>query len=97
MHWLYLLFAFGALLVAITTAHTWLLALSLVAALVLFVAWAVMQYRHRVGDSNRDVLTMIDPAELRRMRELAEARRAAGADGQAGSPQPGDPGPPHSA
>lgn len=78
MHWLYLLLAFGALLLAITTAHAWLLALGLVAALVLFVAWALVQYRHRAGDSHRDVLTMIDPAELRRMRELAEARRAGG-------------------
>ncbi|KAF1686823.1 hypothetical protein B1992_05360 [Pseudoxanthomonas broegbernensis] len=84
MHWLYLLFALGALLLAITTTHAWLLALCLIAAAGLFVAWALALYQQRVGDSGRDALGMIDPTELRRMRELAEARRRA----DAGAAQP---------
>lgn len=39
MHWLYLLLALGALWLAITTPHAWLLLLALLAALALFVAW----------------------------------------------------------
>ncbi len=41
MHWLYLLLAVGALLLAISTVHGWLLLLSLVAALVLFLPGCV--------------------------------------------------------
>jgi hypothetical protein len=75
MHWLYLLLALGALLLAVTTVHGWLLVLSLLAAVVLFVAWIRGWYQERVGDSQRDESTMIDPLELRRLRELAEARK----------------------
>ena len=75
MHWLYLLLAFGALLLAITTVHGWLLGLSLLAAIALLVAWIRGWYLDRLGGRQQDETAMIDPAELRRLRELAEARK----------------------
>lgn len=75
MHWIYLLLALGALLLAVTTPHGWLLLLSLLAAAALFVAWIRGWYQERVGDGRRDESAMIDPLELRRLRELAEARK----------------------
>ncbi len=88
MHWLYLLLALGALVLAITTVHGWLLGLSLLAALALFVAWIRGWYLERVGDRQRDESAMIDPVELRRLRELAEARKREAAAGQARDPAP---------
>lgn len=93
MHWLFLLFAFGALVLAITTAKVWVLALSLLATFGLFGAWALFWYQARIGGSQRDETTMIDPLELRRLRELAEARRREAA-AAAGSAQAGNGAPP---
>lgn len=89
MHWLYLLLACGALLLAITTTHGWLLLLSLLAALALFAAWIRGWYLDRIGGAQQDEMAMIDPAELRRLRELAATRKREAA-GQA----PQDPAPP---
>jgi hypothetical protein len=89
MHWLYLLLACGALLLAITTTHGWLLLLSLLAALALFAAWIRGWYLDRIGGVQQDEMTMIDPAELRRLRELAAARKR-----EAANPAPQDPAPP---
>ncbi|KAF1691282.1 hypothetical protein [Pseudoxanthomonas koreensis] len=75
MHWLYLLLALGAMLLALTTVHGWLLVLSLLAAVALSVAWIRGWYQERIGDNQRDESAMIDPLELRRLRELAEARK----------------------
>ncbi len=90
MHWLYLLLAFGALLLAITTVHGWLLMLSLLAAAALFVAWIRGWYLERVGGRQQDELAIIDPVELRRLRELAEARKreAANPSSQDAAPPP---------
>lgn len=81
MHWLYLLLALGALTVALTTVHDALMLLSLLASVGLAFAWLRGWYLDRVGDSARDETAMIDPVELRRLRELAAARKreAAGA------------------
>lgn len=79
MHWLYLLLGLVALGVAIKTASSGVMALCLLVALVLFVLWLVGLYSARVAGRSRDVSAMIDPAELRRLREQAEARKAAGA------------------
>ena len=49
MHWFYLLLSFGALLLAITTVHGWLLLLSLLAALGFFLAWIRGWYLDRIG------------------------------------------------
>ena len=83
MHWLYLLLALAAMVVAIKTASTGLMALCLLVALVLLVLWLAGMYSARMAGRSRDVSAMIDPAELRRLREQAEARKAA-----AGNPEP---------
>jgi hypothetical protein len=88
MHWLYLLLALGALLLALSTVHGWLLLLSLLAALVLFVAWMRGWYLDRVGGNQRDEMAMIDPVELRRLRELAEARKREAAGAERPEPPP---------
>lgn len=80
MHWLFLLLAVGAFAVAFTTPHMWLLLTALIAALLLLAGWIRGWYVARMGDVQRDVSTMIDPAELRRLREVAEARRNASTD-----------------
>ena len=77
MHWLLLLLAIGALAVAIKTTSMGLMAICLVAALVLIVLWVLGLYSARVGARSRDETAMIDPAELRRLREQAEARKLA--------------------
>ena len=77
MHWLLLLLAFGALAVALKTSSIGLMAVCLLAALVLLVLWVLGWYSARVGNRSRDEISMIDPAELRRLREQAEARKLA--------------------
>ena len=81
MHWLFLLFAIGLLDVALTiktssTADIVLLAVCLLGSLGLFVAWIMALYAARIGSTQRDETQMIDPMELRRLRELAAARKA---------------------
>ena len=83
MHWLYLLFALAAMVVAMKTASTGLMALCLLVALVLIVLWLAGMYSARMAGRSRDVSAMIDPAELRRLREQAEARKAS-----ANNPEP---------
>ncbi len=75
MHWLFLLLAAAAMALAFLTTSMAVLAGCLLAALVLFVAWALGLYQTRVAGSDRDATMMVDPAELRRLRDLAEARR----------------------
>ena len=77
MHWLLLLLAIGALAVAIKTTSMGLMVVCLLAALVLIVLWVLGLYSARVGARSRDETAMIDPAELRRLREQAEARKLA--------------------
>ncbi len=77
MHWLYLLLALAAMVVAMKTASTGLMALCLLVALVLIVLWLAGMYSARMAGRSRDVSAMIDPAELHRLREQAEARKAA--------------------
>jgi hypothetical protein len=86
MHWLLLLLAIGALAVAIKTTSMGLMAICLVAALVLIVLWVLGLYSARVGARSRDESAMIDPAELRRLRELAEARRLAASQAEPPAP-----------
>jgi len=76
MPWLYLLLGLLAMGLALKTASSGLMAVSLLVALVLFVLWLVGLYSARVAGRGRDVSAMIDPAELRRLREQAEARKA---------------------
>ena len=76
MHWLFLLLAVGALAVALKTSSVALMLVCLLASLGLFVAWIMGWYAVRVGSNARDESHMIDPTELRRLREIAEARKA---------------------
>lgn len=75
MHWLFLLLALAAMALAFLTTSMAVLAGCLIGALVLFFAWALGLYHARVAGSDRDATLMVDPAELRRLRELAEARK----------------------
>ena len=75
--WVYLLFAAVALAVAFKTSSVALAVLCLLAALALSVAWLLGLLAQRIGNRSRDEQLMIDPQELRRLREQAEARRAA--------------------
>lgn len=76
MHWLFLLLALGALAVALKTSSVVLMVLCLLASLGLLLAWIMGWYAARIGSSSRDESHMIDPVELRRLREIAEARKA---------------------
>lgn len=82
MAWLFLLLGFGALWVAFTASSPGLLALALVAALVLFIAFVLKMASDRIGSRSRDEQLMLDPEELRRLREQAEARKLAAAAAQ---------------
>ena len=83
MHWLFLLLAIAAMAFAFLTTSSTMLGICLLAALVFFVLWVLGLYSARVAGQGRDTAMMIDPAELRRLREIAEARKAAGGDGDA--------------
>ncbi len=87
LHWLYLLFSIVLLAVSLRTASFALMVVCLLASLALLVAWVMAWYSSRVGDVRRDESMMIDPAELRRLREVAEARKLAA------NPPPGEPPP----
>ncbi len=75
MHWLFLLLAVAAMALAFLTTSMAVLAGCLLAALVLFGAWVFGLYQARVAGSGRDATMMLDPAELRRLREQAQARK----------------------
>lgn len=86
MHWLFFLLALGALFGALRTTEDWLMYTLLLASLVLLLAWVLGWMSARLG-SRREERPMVDPLELRRLREQAEARRQqqASATGQDGS------------
>ena len=86
MHWLFLLLGLGAMALALKTPSSTLMGFSLLAALVLFVLWLAGLYSARMAGRSRDVSAMIDPAELRRLREQAEARKAAARDTEPPAP-----------
>lgn len=81
MHWLYLLLAIAALAVAVKTTSVGVLVLSLLAALGLLLAFVLKLAADRVGSRSRDEHLMLDPEELRRLREQAEARKLAASQG----------------
>jgi ABC-type transport system involved in cytochrome bd biosynthesis fused ATPase/permease subunit len=79
MPWLFLLLALAAFAVAFKTTSMALAVVCLLAALGLLLAWVMGLLAQRVGSQSRDDSQMLDPRELQRLREQAEARRAAGA------------------
>lgn len=77
MPWLFLLLAIGAFAIAFKTTSMAVLVVSLLAALGLLVAWLMALLAQRIEHRSGSVAMMVDPAELQRLREQAEARRAA--------------------
>lgn len=77
MYWLFLLLGFAAMVAAFKTTSSGLMAVCLIIALVLFVLWLAGLYAARMAGRSRDASMIIDPAELRRLREQAEVRKAA--------------------
>lgn len=75
MPWLFLLLAALAFLVAFTTHSALILSISILVALGFSAAWFMGLMAQRVGDTARSETMIIDPQELRRLREQAEARR----------------------
>ncbi|ALN89004.1 MULTISPECIES: hypothetical protein [Lysobacter] len=77
MPWVYLLLAIAAFVVALKTTSPALMAVSLLAALGLLIAGVMSLLARRLDNTSRDVSVIIDPVELRRLREQAEARKLA--------------------
>ena len=75
MSWLFLILAVTALAVAFKTTSVALLMICLLAAFALSVAWVLTLLGQRVDSRSRNEAMMLDPEELRRLREQAEARR----------------------
>lgn len=90
MHWLYLFIAM-ALLLAASKASGWLVVILVLASLVGFIAWMLGWVSTRISSGARNDTQIISPEELRRLREQAEARKAAA---QSSSGNPGSEPPP---
>lgn len=82
MHWLFLILAIGAMAVGLRTSSMAVMVVSLLVALALFVAWVMGWFSARVGSSSAGHGQIVDPAELRRLRELAAARKTAAEAGK---------------
>jgi len=79
MHWLYLLLALAALAVAFKTTSMGVLVLCLLVSFVLLLVWVMAMLAQRVDSRSRGDMIQLDPDELRRLREQAEARKLAAA------------------
>jgi hypothetical protein len=77
MPWVYLLLAIAAFGLALKTTSPGLMAVGLLAALGLMIAGVMSLLARRLDNTSRDVSVIIDPVELRRLREQAEARKLA--------------------
>ncbi|GAA4789161.1 hypothetical protein [Lysobacter hankyongensis] len=82
MPWLLLLIAAALLMVALTTTSMALLVVCALASLGLTVFSVMSLLAQRVDNSARSEAMLIDPQELRRLREQAEAKRAEAGNGQ---------------
>ena len=79
MQWLYLLLSIAAMAVAFKTSSPALLGVGLLVGLGFLLAFVLKLAAERVGNRSRDEQLMLDPEELRRFREQAEARKLAAA------------------
>ena len=79
MPWLLFVFAFAALAMAFSVTSVALLLVCLLVALVLALVGVMQLLARRVESRSGDIAMMVDPVELARMREQAEARRRAAA------------------
>jgi hypothetical protein len=75
--WFFLILAVAALAVAFKTTSVALLVVCLLLAFVLILAWVLALLAQRVASRSRDEAMMLDPEELRRLREQADARKLA--------------------
>ena len=82
MPWVYLLLALGALAIALKTTSSALAIACLLAALVLLLFRVLGLLASRVEAGSRDASMIVDPMELKRLREQAEARRLAQSAGR---------------
>lgn len=82
MVWLYLLLAIAAFAVALKSSSVALSIICLLAALGFIVASVMGLLARRIGSQSRDESMILDPQELRRLREMAQAQRAAAGDGE---------------
>ncbi|WP_133501342.1 hypothetical protein [Cognatilysobacter terrigena] len=80
MSWLYLLLAIAAFAVAFKTASTALMVVALIVAFALVIAWLMGLLAARLESRSGNPAMIVDPAELTRLREQAEARQAAAAN-----------------
>ncbi|MDQ3160118.1 MAG: hypothetical protein M3Q51_03740 [Pseudomonadota bacterium] len=78
MPWLFLLVALAAFAVAFNTSSVAVVVICLLVALGAVIMWVMGLLASRVGSRSRDESLMLNPDELRRMREQVEARRVAG-------------------
>ena len=79
MPWLFLLLAVAAFAVALNASSMAMVVICVLVALGGTVAWVLGLLTERMGSRSRDESMMLDPMELKRLREEAEARRAAAA------------------
>lgn len=85
MPWLYFSLALVALAVAFRTTSIALLVVCLLTALPLILTGVIRLFAQRMDHRSRDESLMLDPEELRRLREQADARKVAA--GQSESPR----------
>ncbi len=92
MPWLLLLFAVGLFMIALSAGSMVVVILCVLGSLGLSLVAIMSLLAQRVDNSARSETMLIDPQELRRLRELAEAKRleAAAATGAASMPASGD-------
>ena len=86
MHWLYLLLFLAAMAVGFKSSGV-LMGLALLAGLGFLLAFILKLAADRIGSRSRDENLMLDPEELRRFREQAEARKLAAAAQQSEPPR----------
>ncbi len=76
MPWLLLLFAVGLFMIALSASSMTAVILCVLGSLGLSIVAIMSLLAQRVDNSARSETMLIDPQELRRLRELAEAKRA---------------------
>ncbi|MFT4197971.1 MAG: hypothetical protein QM601_08685 [Pseudoxanthomonas sp.] len=87
MYWICLLLAAGFFIGALRTTSVTLMLVCLLVALALAVIWVLGMLSARMAGRNPGPRPLIDPAELRRLRAQAEARKAS-AQAEPTDPQP---------
>lgn len=86
MPWLLLLIAVALFLAALAASSMVVVVLCVLGSLGLSIVAVMSLLAQRVDNSARSETLLIDPQELRRLREQAEARRAAAGDAATATP-----------